>query len=316
MKQEMPVYDPELYKDLPNSDPTHAPVFNPLFREWKDHITLNLRIKDRYVLSEICSKTGLKISVDEIDNYSKGPYSVLYAECREHAEKYSKPLTSPNLVVVVHPFYSQLCDMKAIVERGLERNISRYRDNLMNLLKEFPRDRANLVFFETIHHYAAATSLFLEAGMVDNVLFTQFDDGLLVNTDDLEGLEDKTFYLAGGYNGFCLKKAAYSLKSKVTTDQVWAVEDVIVSPISFDYCRINPDFITFGRKYVQKSRRINSKDLIQRLKETPDPAELTVESSLSPSPSAASGQEERVSLMQRCTARLSSLLHIYSLRQG
>ncbi len=84
-----------------------------------------------------------------------------------------------------------------------------------------------------MHHYAAATSLLLENGLIDSVVFTLYDKGYSLDTHGLYPFSENDVYFGGGYNMACLSQSIDEMLAKAAKEQVWAISDMV---FDFPHC--------------------------------------------------------------------------------
>jgi len=173
----------------PTNSPTDTGVFNREFERWQQHISDHLLNRD-----------------SPVSDYSDATQSELLEAARQHAASYQRPTNSPRWVTITHPFYVFLTDADSLTKLKSIYDAERYLDLLISLLTSgIQRQRANIVVFETLHHYAAATSRLLEQGIIDRVIFTEYDHGRPLDSSELGG--NRAYYSCGGYNGKCFKSS-------------------------------------------------------------------------------------------------------------
>jgi len=216
-------YDPTL-RDRLSATSDHPVVLNGKFADWSDQIEDSLwRRESRY---------GIRY---------RGPKEQeLIHACEEHISQYAKPTTSDNVIGITHPFYLFLSQFDVLSD-DTKPDAVEYLDKLMKLLhSDLPRKKVNLVLFETLHHYAAASSLLLEQGLVDQIVLTEYDhgnifDGNEYDRDNLGILERKKMFMGGGYNGRCLGTTIHEIMNRfrITTGvgrDFFTIRDLILNP--------------------------------------------------------------------------------------
>lgn len=204
-------YDANLGTRIGATNNSGSPVFNGRFLQFRANIEDNLR-----------NRVGNRM-------YNGSVESEVLKFCMEHAKAYEKPLNGKDAVVLVHPFYLHLSHMQYLASDSVKRDAEVYADNLMKLLKSnLPRDRLNLVVLETAYHYAAATSLLLENGLVDRVVFTEYDSGSVLDGKDIDELKDKRVFFGGGYNYRCLSSGIDDIKD-AGAKELWAIKDLCLN---------------------------------------------------------------------------------------
>jgi hypothetical protein len=193
----------------------HPSVFNKAFAPLAETIAANLPNRN--------------ISYD----YAKPSSSLAILEAaQEHAKKHNKPLHGKNVLVLVHPFYPHLLHEKQIRRASVRGEVKEYTSKLIGLLRS-PRDaNTSVVAFETAHGYAAASSLLLEQGLIDQAIFTHYNLGSFLNVEDRDRFKGKTAIYAGAYNDICFTRNVKSMRMEIPDENIWAVKDlVLASPI-------------------------------------------------------------------------------------
>jgi hypothetical protein len=185
-------------------------INNPYFSKWND-VVIN-SVTDR--------------NIQENNDYF-GKDLILLNECENHVKKYSKPLNFETIVVLTHPLYLFLSD-------GSELNFiqkysaKRYFNNLATLFENKSSIKANIVVFETLHHYADSTSKLLEEGWVDRVFFTQFDTGVPNDLSYKHFLKNKRLFFGGGYNNRCLSSTFRGVTNNVDCVSAGSIRGLIL----------------------------------------------------------------------------------------
>jgi len=179
---------------------------NIYFEEFADHISINLIRR---------KSTGGK-------DYSEGPDKTLLALCRNHSIEYQKPYgDEKSTVILTHPFYLYSTHIDKIDNDNLKKEAEEYLDtlfNFLNLIQDLNLDgpKVSVVVLETIHHYTASTSFLLEEGLIDQVIFTEYDHGYPLDTNELIRFRGNNIFFGGGYNGNnrCLPQSIKEMKKK------------------------------------------------------------------------------------------------------
>ncbi len=222
------------------------PILNNEFLKWKDQIILNL---------ERTQNTKNEYDSDEENE--------LLLECRKHAEQFRKPIESENVLILVHPLYLHLSHMNKVNHQS-EKEANEYLEKLMKLLtQKIPKKKLNIVLVETLYHYAAASNILVKEGLVDKVVFSQYDEGYPVTETELSELKNKNIYLGGGYAGYCLNDTISTLY-RICKKKLWAVSDLVLkSPISHSSIKVKP-----SEKidvYMSKSKTISLDDFVNKI---------------------------------------------------
>jgi len=242
-------YDVNLGRFLPANN-GRGVVFNDQFVSWHDQIEINLH--DRFHGS---------------DRYERDEEKELLTKCKKHAKKYETPLTANNVVVITHPLYLQLTHMHKVNSIDILAEIAQYTENLVSLLKQCSQSKnVDVLFLETVHHYAAATSLFLEAELVNQVIFTLYDGGEALDPSDLNILDKKFLYVCGGYNGQCLRASIDQIMKKFGGQKIKAMKDLIINaPYKYDYSIKPLEIYKECGVEFEISKIISLEDLIEQL---------------------------------------------------
>jgi hypothetical protein len=225
-------------------------IFNKYFDGWKENIEWNLRAR--------LAAGGV--------GYEEGEDNLLYNECEKHAQRYQKTVEAGNIVVIVHPFYLPLRHMRLLKTSGDLPKLREYMRGLTSLLERNPPgDNLGFVMLETVHHYAAATSLLLERGLVDSVVFTLHDDGYPVRPADLEQLRGKSVFFCGGYfRGGCLSRLIEMVRKMPAADErLFAISDLVINTPRGPHLMPTPE--DFENECFPESMRIRSEKLMEKL---------------------------------------------------
>jgi len=258
-------YDPRLRKLLRATSKDEV-VLNKEFFEFIDDLKIQLRIRDPEELirmnrqkqgKRILGASILKENEYKIDEYEIGNLKTLKQRCEEHAktfeaqknkeQKRRKSLETTNVIVLVHPLYLALTDMEFLDAKERPESVEQaktYLNNLFKLLRgNLDKKKVEIALVETPTHYAAASSLLVEEGLIDKVIFTRYDQGIPLNPDDKKLLDQKNAFYGGGYVGYIEKNGKLEQRcfSQFVT-RTWnltanntAIQDLIIqSPQSKD----------------------------------------------------------------------------------
>ncbi len=247
-----PHYDASLRDGLTATNPSDGVVLNKHFAKWGDHIETNLR-------------TSIATGGDK---YESGVDHDLLVACQEHANKYAKPIKADNIIALIHPLYLFLSDMDELSTPSMKDEANAYKEKLLWFLyQNFPRDNMRIITLDTLHNYAAATSLLLEQGLIDKVFFTEHDGCPLVNNKELNQFKYKTFFMAGGYNHICLSELIEEIeKSTHHYDQIWAIQDIITNSPRPPSTSLIPSEIYRGIRRFSEKRVVQLEQVIEMLK--------------------------------------------------
>jgi hypothetical protein len=240
-------YSTNLKHKLPATNDNSDVVLNSNFREWDSYIAENLNY--RYPSGGI--------------RYEEGRDGELLGLCRDHAESYQKPCVGGNTVIFTHPFYLHLSHMDEIENDEVGQEVNDYLDNFLNFLNlSRNKSMVNMVALETIHHYAAATSLLLEEGLVDRVIFTLYDNGCPLDIDELSTFSENIIFFGGGYNKKCLSRSIREMNNKLSSGEIWAIKELSLNSPQ-DYIETLKLSVV---ENVNPSRIISLEDVIKKLK--------------------------------------------------
>lgn len=225
--------DAKLKDQLPHRDRVSYAVLNPHFGDYQEHIHTELaesRISGVLNRMREHHKTA---TLKDVDNYRYGEHNALLKACQEHRNKLEKPLNKDNVLLIAHPFYLFLGEY-FIIDPCDRKDAEKYKQNLLKVFSpDFPRDRINLVLFETAHHYAAASSLLLEEGLVDKVFFTSYGSGKLLESEweHFIAYGNRKFFIGGSYNGLCITGSFIQTSkiAKPVEEKNFAVQDLILN---------------------------------------------------------------------------------------
>jgi len=240
-------YDPRLNEILGGNNHGSSIALNRHFSRWAGRIEEAVQNRD----------DGLG------DFYKMQPDRGLLKACKQHAYQHARRVDAPEVVVLVHPLYLSFSDMDLLTAKT-ERQAHEYLQQFMGFLERRPdSSRLGVVVLDTVHHYAAGTSLLLEQGKVDQVLFTQFDRGNILHPRDLNILKGRTIFIGGGYNGRCLQDSINDLKPLAgSEDALTGLIDLVLTCPNDNYSNIRPRHVID----IPKKAVITSAELLDRLK--------------------------------------------------
>ena len=207
-------YDPQLVYKLAAPEPRGAIVLNPYFHQWTETISGNL-------------ETGHSAGI----MYDLGESKELLSACTAHARAHERKDTTGKCIVLTHPFYLHLTHMAELKNETVRQEADEYVDALLHFLC-LNRDifQTPVILFEMAHHYAAASSLLVERGLVDTVIFTVCHSGKPLNQDDVQQIKHGTLYFGGGYNGRCLRSSIVAVETiRSSTNNLWAIKELVLT---------------------------------------------------------------------------------------
>lgn len=237
----------DLYERLVSTEDTRFKALNPKFLQWKSHIEDNL--SDRGISGK-----------NSRHNYY--PEKELLCLCGDHAEKHGEFRNAKNYVILTHPFYFELSPPADYeIDDNLKSQSKRYMENLnffLNLNREY--SDTGILAFETLHHYAAATSILLEKGILDNVIFTEHDNGKALDDIYFSMFKDKQLFFCGGYNKRCLTDSINQVQNNLNGNaEFLGIKDLCLNPP--EQCSLIPEDV----KGINKNNLVGLDEAIIRL---------------------------------------------------
>ena len=182
--------------------------------------------------------------------YQHSPDKELFKICYEHSKDYEKDIDKNN-IVLVHPFH--LTHMYRLENENTRFEADKYLDTLLSLLYA---KKCGIVAMETLHHYAACTSLFMEQGFIDKIIFTEYDKGVPLN-DELEELKGDIF-VGGGYNTLCLSSVVRAMRKH--TEDIWAIRELVLESPAFCKVSLEPTSV-YG---LHRNRMLRLDEVLER----------------------------------------------------
>lgn len=249
-----------------NSGSNNA-ILNQKFARWKSLV-------DERLVTTPAFKNDSQRS--EYRKYLRNPDCELFEEAQAHALAYNKPIQAENIIALTHPFHLHLSNTSELDTPLKRREADHYLNKLLGLLElNLPKEKVGIVVLECLYHYAAATSLLLESGLIDRVVFTEAHSGEIKTTFEFDPtFTGKQIFVGGGYNfnsdyeNGCLAGTNKYLKGKAKSlDHFWAIQDLILNhPYSFDWF-IKPEKILIGSMYKKfpQSRVISLEETLQKI---------------------------------------------------
>lgn len=183
----------------PEKDFENTSIFKLLKKDYQEGFCINPTFCDSadYINESILD------SSDKSRYYNNGLDVQLMKDVREHAKEFNKETDAKSWVTLIHPFYMFTIHYGTLVSH-LKENCQKYSNNLVKLLTAgLDRDKINLVLIEMPEIYAATTSLLLEEGLIDKVLFTERGYGNLLDNNFLN-IPNRNYFIGGGYNRRCV----------------------------------------------------------------------------------------------------------------
>ncbi len=169
--------------------------------------------------------------------------SRLLERCHQHVEQFRSGKDERGAVVVVHPFYTVLeYPGYYLSDAGYQKVIDSAVENLTNVITNIDRQRFELVFVDVPEHYARFNSWFLEAGLVDDVVFTDMNSGYVMNNNNsrkwIQRMAGKDVVCVGGeYEDECAKHTLETLFEFLGREKVLTVPEVFVPTLKLYHQR-------------------------------------------------------------------------------
>ena len=252
MSDKQPFYDPGLRDRLPATS-DHPVVLNDRFMDWEEQIAGSLKPRRTTETSR---------------RYGNPKEQELLRACQEHAAEHSRPTSARSLVGLVHPLYLQLSHMDCLTD-STRPEVKEYLDRLTGFLESCrAREDVGLVLIESLPHYAAASSLLLEEGLVDQVVFTERDRGKLLYKEDMEFFIDRQLFVAGGYNERCFSKFAGDANRAFAEEgsgELLVIKDLVLdSPRDKYYSILDPSPIYFHKDISLSTQHVPADQVLER----------------------------------------------------
>ncbi len=184
-------------------------------------------------------------NINDCIAHSEYPSKHLKEECKKHVKTFNQEADADTVIMFTHPLYLHLSDWADVWRENIRKEADQYLERFVNLLRTIPRDRFDVMLFEGKSHYAAATNLLLETGLIDKVYFTEEHSGSLPESTDISELKGKVFFVAGGYNRRCLRGTNKALLKITDYEKLIAIKEMCINhPNSYE--TLLPDNISSG----------------------------------------------------------------------
>ncbi len=133
-------------------------------------------------------------------NYAQVRVKEISFRAKNHASTKTTPLTAENTLVLVHPFFLHLSNWD-YMHPFIAPHATNYILALTTVFNHRAKNNAlDIVVFDTAHHYTSISSIFVERGAINKVMFTHANAGSLIDYDALKMLDAKNIFVAGMYN--------------------------------------------------------------------------------------------------------------------
>ncbi|MBI2102933.1 hypothetical protein HYT55_03785 [Candidatus Woesearchaeota archaeon] len=247
---ELKPYQPNLRRLLHATKPEGV-VLNQTFAKWEDLIAENMHSRKH--------SARYKYFGEE----DRG----LFKAVEKHLFQYRFPVAQENIVLLVHPFYLPMTNAPQL--RGLEElqeETDAYLKRLINFFHWLQRTKtAGSVVLETLHHYAAATSLLLEQGLLDSALISEYNTGMPIDSREFNRFKGKRIFAGGGYNDGCLRPVLETLLREYSVD-LYVIHDLTIEPPSRMDDSIHPKTVyTSSRNTLPQKRCLTTEEVKARL---------------------------------------------------
>jgi hypothetical protein len=221
-------------------------IFNPFFEEWNDRILTTLRGS---------VSTGRK-------SYEKNGDKSLLHEAMFHSELFARPLTSTNVLILMHPSYIFISGYADLIDAH-KHDAAFYSSNLAELLDRRSNLDLNVVFYDSLYSYCDESSVLLEKGLIDRVFFTEHGSGLPRDMSDFSYFNGKKPYFAGMFNEHCLSSTMWRFMNNVCYEgSVKAVSDLVLEYPDSGSTSLKPTKIVSRSGYNIKSEYLPSEDVL------------------------------------------------------
>jgi hypothetical protein len=245
-------YDSNLRKYIvPSNNKSKIPVLNQHFADWEKHISENLRWRS--------PSGGYK--------YVSGLDEILFGICKEHTKSFEKGILAKDIIMLTHPFYMHLTHMDELTDENMKKDAEQYISTLFSFLNlRIPSEKASIIAFETVHHYAAFTSLLLEEGLIHKIFFSEYDRGALVDSKEFGELSGSNFYVGGSYNELCLLSSFEEIAKIVDIKKnVFAISELCLNSPQNCTC-LKPEEINVNTE-GDTANEISLNEVIKKFKE-------------------------------------------------
>ncbi|MCM2325022.1 MAG: hypothetical protein NDI94_01045 [Candidatus Woesearchaeota archaeon] len=178
--------------------------------------------------------------------YGSGIDANLLALANQHINDNRTDLTSGSVLTLTHPFYMHLSEWTQAEKNRHARSADNYLRDLMGVIAMAKEKQVDIILIETLHHYAAFSSLLLEEGYVSDVILTKFDQGYSLQPEKLDQLKRRIVYSGGSYNSACFEQHLKELNDRLAPpDNVWILNDLVLNGLCHRYITVAPSQVSF-----------------------------------------------------------------------
>jgi hypothetical protein len=181
---------------------------------------------------------------------------------RKHLGKYNRATGADSAVVMVHPFYLFLAHGYAIDSDEKRGVADSYLRRLMDMVRMPRGEKTEMVFLDSPASYLSASSLLLERGEIDRVIFTREGSGLLDDLASAMYLDGTDMFAGGMYNRQCLHSALTAVR-RIGRLRAVIGDLVLNSPTSGIGMEVGRDDIKVGHGSLRQDQVIESSDAIR-----------------------------------------------------
>jgi len=226
-------YDQHLGEKIPGRTIDRPLLLNETFADWEKHIERNLRTRS--------DRGGL--------SYQYGPDSVLLGEAKEHEAKYNTAQDTNQVLLLTHPFYLQLTHMHHLHLKETFKESEAYLSNTKRILEAVKEQPVDVVVLDTLHHYTAASSVLLEQGYINQVIFTQYKEGTPIESEKPifeKRFKDKEVFMGGSYNAACFGHSLRDIRELLPEKNIWVIDELVLNSPQLFFRTLKPDHIYAG----------------------------------------------------------------------
>ncbi len=247
-------YHPRLKELLGGNNPNSNVAINKSFADWQTRIEKDLKVR-----------CGWK----KYYNYDEEE-KALFRFAQEHRQHFQQEITADEVLILVHPLYLPLTHMHLLKTAQQRKEVDDYLKKLPELLERVKRkQQQQVVVMDTLYHYAATTSLLLENGLVNGTVFTQYDNGKLYDTEQVERIGKKELFVSGAYNDRCLKHGLEKIAEITPEEKMMVIPEFVFDhPEEAERGTLKPQRIIINNGFydaiLSPRRYISIEDLIKR----------------------------------------------------
>jgi hypothetical protein len=234
-------------------------VLNSYFNKWSNHISYHLQYRNQLECGQY---------------YSEGIASELLGACINHKNLFRDNVNidaCDTAIILTHPLYMHLSYMHNVNSDKLKQEADVYLNTFLDLVSLERKNKFSIVLLDTLHHYAAATSLLLESGNVDDVIFTDYKNGYALDIEDITPFKDKKIYFGGGFDGRCLACSIDEMRElqlhnfpkwwniPCSEDNIWAIRGLVINSPNDKIQTLFPESV----KGLTDDKLVNLDDLLK-----------------------------------------------------